>query len=567
MWNPSDSQHRFFAAVKWIFRAGAVTLLLGLPSAERAAAQPPAKPAPAAKPAAAPAATAPKAPSDNRDLRETITQKYEVLAVYSGVVLKPRTEELGVRTIEVSNGTIAVNGERVSEGVLRAWLGDQAEPILRLHRLPPAERQALFGLKKSSGAGEVEIPDTGAAPAATAEPDDSEAEEADSAEEAEAPEATPGAATPAAPEVPEPPPVPDTPAVGTGSRVKFGGLTKIDKDEVAEEAVAILGSIRVDGEVAQDTVAVGGSVVINGKVGGNVVAVGGSVHLGPNSEVMGDVTSVGGTIDRDEGSKVHGSTQDVGVGGGSDWRRDIDVDTGFHPWPGFGAVGLVWSLLWMIVLALLLFLCLLLGRRPVERAEHYIVTEPWKAALVGLLAVFLFLPLVVVVTVLLVITLIGCALILLYPFIAIFLAALLFVGYTASLHRLGVLLEQRFNRRFGSPYAVVLMGLVSIELWIIVGKLLGLVGGFPHVLGILCVLFGVAAHVTALVVGLGAVILDRLNGPTAVPPAPLVPAVPPVPQSPVSPALPLSETWDEEARRWEEEDEARRWEEPPPPER
>jgi len=544
---PSDQQPRFFAAAKWIFRAGAVTLLLGLPA--HAQSKPPIPP---------PAPPAPAAAPDTQGLREAITAKYEVLVVSNGVVLKPRTEELGVRTIEVSGDTIAVNGERVSEGVLRAWLGEQAEPVLRLHRLRPAERQSLFNLKPSVG--ETEIPAASAAPAVetpeTPEPDDDETPEVDE---------TPAA--PMAPETPEAPEEPEIPSASSAKRVKIGGGITIDKDENVQEAVAVLGSVRVEGQVARNVVAVGGSVIINGKVGGDVVSVGGSVHLGQHAEVMGNVTSVGGTIDRDEGSKVHGSTQDVGVGGGGRrWDRDIDIDTGFRPF------GLLWSLIWLIALALLTFLTLMLGRRRVERAEAYVAAEPWKAGLVGLLAVLLFLPLLLVVTVLLLITLIGCALIALYPFFAIILALLLFVGYTASVHRLGILLEERFNRRFGSPYAVALMGLLALQVWIILGTLLNLIGGFLHVIGILFVIFGLAAHVAAVIVGLGAIILDRLNGPAAaaaVPPAPFGPPLQPA--SPISPAppaaLPLSAEWDEEERRWEEErEDPGRSEEPPPPE-
>jgi cytoskeletal protein CcmA (bactofilin family) len=476
-------------------------------------------------------------------LHDALAAKYEVLAVYNGVVLKPRTEELGVRTIEVSGDTIAVNGERVSEGVLRAWLGEQAEPILRLHGMAPSDRQTLFGVHaRTSSTAETEIPDTSA-----------ESSSADTDEKAESDESTESSV-----------PLSSIPSTNSGSRVKvIGGIT-VDRDELAEEAVAILGTVRVDGEVSEDAVAVGGSVEINGKVGGNVVAVGGNVSLGPHAEVMGDVTSVGGSIEREEGAKVHGSTQEVGAGGRI---RHPGIDIGF--WP-FGSAGLVWSLIKMIMLALLVFLCLLLGRRPVERAESYLATEPWKAAVVGLLAVFLFLPLLLVVTVLLIITIIGCALVLLYPFLAVFLVLLILVGYTASVHRLGVLLEERFNRRFGSPYAVALMGLVAIEGWILFGKLLGLGGGILHGFGLLFIFFGMAANSAAWIVGLGAVILDRLNGPASTAGAvPLPPATPLPPTSPVPPAgytppdtppapLPLSETWDDDERPWEE---------PPPPER
>ena len=84
-----------------------------------------------------------------------------MLPIRDGVLLKPRVERLGVRSIEVAGDSLAVNGERLSAEVLRAWLAEEAEPILRLHRLPAGERRALFGLPADPGAA--------AAPAAPAE--------------------------------------------------------------------------------------------------------------------------------------------------------------------------------------------------------------------------------------------------------------------------------------------------------------------------------------------------------------------------------------------------------------
>lgn len=561
---PSDLQHRFAAAMRRALRAGAIVLLLGAAGGERTWAAPaPATPA------------APSALTDSRQgLRDALAARYEALPAHNGVVLKPRTEELGVRTIEVTGDTIAVNGERVTEGVLRAWLGDQAEPILRLHHLAPAERQALFNLK--GDASRETPPAAGSETAATSDtaaesPDQAEtADTADTAETAETAEAADTADTdkPEAPTAPTVPPAVTGGGASSGSRVKvLGGIT-VDKDEVAEQAVAVLGSVRVEGQVAQDAVAVGGSVVVNGKVGGNVVAVGGSVHLGKNAEVMGDVTSVGGTVDREEGAKVHGSTQDVGVAGRRDWERDIDIDTGFHLWPFFGgAMSLVWRLISLLVLSLLVFLCLLLGRRQVERAEYHVATETWKAGVVGFLAQLLFLPLLVVVTILLAITIIGCALYLLYPFLFVGVLIAFLVGYTAVAHQLGLLLERRFDRRFGSLYAVALMGVLTIEIWNILGHMVGLGGGFLHLIALLIVAFGVAMKYAAWTVGIGSVILARLNA-GSTPAAPLVssgsgPVDPlsPVPATPGpgynAPALPLSE-------RWEDAEDERHWEEPPP---
>ena len=532
MWS-SDRQHRLFAATPRILRAGAVVLALALPGAGRLAAAPPPAPSAAAQ----------------QSLRAAIEKKYEVLPVQRGVVLKPRTEGLGVRTVEVSGGTIAVNGEGVSEGVLRAWLGAEAEPILSLQKLSPDERLALFGLRHPTS-GEQTIPDTAESPAAPAPP---------TPPASPSPAATPAltespaeAETAETPETPDTPEAPERPSGSSGSLVKlFGGIT-VDKGELAEQAVAILGSVRVDGEVAQDVVAVGGSVVVDGKVGGNVTAVGGSVHLGPHSEVMGEVTSVGGGVHREEGAKVRGTTSDVGVTGDHDWN----FGPRSHRWHFFGdSFEVLWRLISMAVLALLVFLCLLLARRHVERAEYFVATEPWKAAGVGFLAQLLFIPLLVVVTILLAITIIGCALYLLYPFLLIGVVIACLIGFTAVAHQVGRHLESRFDRRFGSVYGVALIGVVTIEILSIAGHVIGLGGGFLHLLALFVLIGGLAVRYAAWTVGMGAMILARFNpvppGWSTREPAPLVPPAAPVTTPPADTGtaaggeLPLSESREE----------------------
>jgi hypothetical protein len=518
--------------MKRIFQAGVVVLAFGLSGI--ALAQPPAE---------APAATG------RQGLRQTIERRYEVLPIRNGVVLTPRQERLGVQTIEVSGDTIAVNGERVSEGVVRAWLAEDADLILRLQRLPPQERQSLFGLRTGGGAapeedaGDAEIPDAGSEAGAAVDAEEEVGETDIPAEGEVEGEVTPD--VPGAPEPPEPPDVPEedeSPRVTTGtsgSRVKFGGSITIQKDERAEEAVAILGAVRVDGEVSRDVAAVGGSVTINGIVGGDVVAVGGNVRLGPNAVVDGDVASVGGTVIRAEGAKVLGKTSEVGGVVPPDGRWENDIQ--FHPWSPFviDSLDLVWQLVGLVALALLVFLCILLARQPMERAEHVVATEPWRAALVGFLAQLFFLPLLGVVTVLLAITVVGCALFLLYPFlfIAIILAALL--GYAAVAHRVGRILEARFGWSLGpAPYAAALMGLLAIEIWSLLGRVLGLGGGWLDFIAFVVLAFGFAVQYAAWTVGFGAVLLSRFGNnpghyqPVIYPPPP--PPVPPV--SPLSPA-------------------------------
>ncbi len=529
MWNPSDPLCSRCAAscstaAERMLRAGAVVLALIL-SGPALAQEPAPTSTPAPADTAAPAATpaAPAAPSNDRqELRRVLEARYEILPLHNGVVLRPRKERLGVRTIEVSGDTIAVNGERVTEGVLRAWLAADADPVLRLVRLPPAERQALFGLRPGEGvpaetprpAGQTVIPAEGEVLPLPQAPEN-----------------------PEAPEAPEAPPAPETPrdfpASTSGSRVNVFGDITIDKDELAEEAVAVMGTVRVDGEVSRDVTAVGGSVIINGRVGGDVAAVGGNVRLGPHAVVDGDVTTAGGKIIRSEGAQVHGKTTEAGVSPGRDWEDDGDFS--FHPWSPFlsDTMDLFWHLAGVGVLALLVCLCLLAARGSLERVERPVENEPWVAGLVGLVAQLAFVPLLITVTILLVITIVGCVLIALYPFLFIALGLAALLGYAAVAHRLGRYLEVRFGRRFGSPYAVALVGVMAIEVWSLLGRVIGLGGGFLDVISFMFLAFGFAVQYVAWTVGFGAVVLARFSGsrgssyPAATLPPPPTPPAPP----------------------------------------
>lgn len=531
-----------------IFQAGALVLAFGLSGI--ALAQPPAAPEEG------------QSAAERQGLRQTIEARYQVLPIRNGVVLTPRQERLGVQTIEISGDTIAVNGERVSEGVVRAWLAEDAELILRLRRLPARERQALFGLQ-TGGRGAADDEEA-AAPATPTDEDAVEDEVVPDEEvgETEIPaegEAGPGVPTP--PDAPEPPEAPEQdesprPATETsGSRVNFGGNITVEKDEVAEEAVALAGSVQVDGEVIRDVQAIAGSVTVNGLVGGDVTAVGGHVRLGPNAVVDGDVTSVGGNVIRAEGAKVHGKTAEVGMTPeGGRWENDLQ----FHPWSPFvsDSLGLAWKLVGLIVLALLVFLCILLARQPMQRAEHYVATEPWRAGLVGFLAQLLFLPLLGALTILLAITVVGCALFLLYPFLFIAIALGALLGYAAVAHRVGRFLEARFGWSFGpAPYAAALMGVLAIEIWSLIGRVMGLGGGVLDFIAFTILAFGFAVQYVAWTVGIGAVLLARFENPGRRP-APVYPGTPPAPPAPLPepPADPSPDVYESPAaleRPWD----------------
>jgi hypothetical protein len=512
-----------------------LAVLAALAPAATARAQAPASAA--ERPAAAPTTlAAPAAPADHGALRREIEQRYEVLPLSNGVLLRPRRPEAGVRTIEIVGSSIAINGERTVEGVVRAWLGAEAGPVLRLAALPPAERRALFDLPAGGGAAPSAgaLPQPPAAPTPGAAAGTEPAAEEEAAEEGEEAETEPGAAVaPAIPSVPVPP-VPPAPSIHKGSTVKVGGGVTVEADETHEEVVSIGGPVRVEGRVLGEVVAVGGTVTIDGWVGGDIVAVGGGVHLGPKAEVMGEVTSVWGGVRRAPGARVHGQISEVsGVGG-----PGVHITPGISFWPGHEhATSVVGELMWVIFLGLLLCLTLGVARPRVERAEARIAVEFWKSAAVGLITLLAFMPLVLVATLLT-----CCLAVLLYPFLAVMVVIFLLLGYAAACLRVGHWSEGRFGWRHGNAFIAMLVGLGLLSVLPVIGRLLGLGGGALAPLAWICILGGKLLNWAVLLAGVGAVLIDvyenrarRRAYEASLPPVPPTPPPPPPAYTPGGP--------------------------------
>ena len=313
---------------------------------------------------------------------------------------------------------------------------------------------------------------------------------------------------PVAEEPPAPPTPPSPPAVSSGSRVRFGGPVTVGKDEVAEEVVTIGGGVHIDGEVNRDVSAVGGSVRVNGRVGGSVTAVGGSVHLGPHSEVMGDVRAVGGTVVRAPGSVVHGSLSDVSklrpFGG-----TDIDIDDGhllLAPLVG-RSLRMFWSLATLLLLLLAVTLVVLLAPNALEQVRARVAGEPWTTLGSGFLGLILAIPALVTLVVVLIISIVGCLLLTLVPFLIIGLFIATLVGFAGVAYQVGRVLEDRFGWHLGGPYLTTIVGVLAIESLSLVGHLLAIGGGFLHFFAMIFLFFGAIVRLLAWIMGFGAAIL------------------------------------------------------------
>lgn len=221
------------------------------------------------------------------------------------------------------------------------------------------------------------------------------------------------------------------------------GNTIVD-GTVDETVVAIMGDSTLNGE-AREVVAIMGNVTINGHVRGDVVAVMGGVQLGPRARVDGEVVSIGGGVERAPGATVDRGIQEVGF-----LKGHLPQMVGLRAWLkhclllgrplGFGEnLGWIWGIA-LSFLGFYVLLALAFGRG-VEKCAETLEQRPGYT----ILAAFLTLLLMPILTVLLAITGIG-------PVILFFAAIVgTLFGKAAFITWLG----RRFTRPLGIQLPVV----------------------------------------------------------------------------------------------------------------
>jgi hypothetical protein len=418
--------------------------------------------------------------SDQQDaLRRQIERRFDVRPLRNGVVLLPKGDARGIRSIELDD-TISIDGVPASGPELRSRLGaDDAALVLRLSYLDSVARQRLFEI-------------------------------------AAAPSETTVQPLPEAPPVPPVPPEPPRRQRRRdgGDRVRFGGSVNVREGE----------------SVTGDAVAIGGSVHVDGQVTGNAVSIGGSLELGPHADVLGDVVVIGGTLKRDPAAQVGGKVVDVG-GGNFDFGRiggRFPFGRAFpYTFPFLGTASRLFALMSTLarvaVLCVLASLVLLVGREYIERVGARAAAEPVKAGAIGLLAQILFIPLLVITVLVLIVTIIGIPFLVLIPFAMLALAIVGLMGFTAVAYYLGRLMHQRFAWSERNPYLVAVTGIVALISPVLIARLLGLADWLLFPITGALVFIGFLIEYLAWTVGFGAVALLRFTesrtAPASVPPA------------------------------------------------
>ena len=413
--------------------------------------------------AAATVHAAPQAAAEEpQRLRARIEQRYDVVPLSSGLALRPKSPRGDVRLIEISD-TIAINGVPVSGRELRERVGADADAILRLSYLDATALRELFG------------------PVA--------------AERAIRPERE-GPPQPAAP--PSPEPLPTRTHRSGGDRVRVFGDAVVDEgEEVSGQVVAVLGSVR-----------------INGEVGNQVVAVLGSVDLGPRAIVHGDVVTVGGRLRRAPGSQINGavtevSLSDLGARVNAPWLDGwgpVYVFGGFRP-----IARLVGTTFRFVLLSLVACLAFVVARRAVEGSAQRVTDDPVKATLVGLAAWVLFVPMFVLTAIVLAISLVGIPLLVLLPFAVVAMLATAVVGFSGTAYAVGQWVRRRFGLTTISGFADICTGILVILLPLLLGRVVALGGWTLSPVVFLLVAIGLGVEFLAWASGFGAVLTNMFS--------------------------------------------------------
>ena len=421
-----------------------------------------------------------------------IAERYEVVVLSRGLLLEPLGEGVELLTIEVMDDGVAIDGEPVTEADLAQRIGDaDARLLFELAAMERDERRQLI----ESSSEETVLAEI---------VEEAEAEAAEIAEIAGRKERD------------------KVRRKYRDSQIAVGNSLTVHEDEVANEAVVFGGPLIVRGKVAGDAVAIGGSVTVSGEVTGDVAAVGGSLSLEPGAEVLGDVVSVGGEVEIDDEARVRGQIIEVPFGPNlrfGAWPRALFG--GGHGWDGDGehfdlspwsmATGFMWEAFKLVVLALFACLVMLIAREPLSRVKRRAEAEPWKSGLVGLLVQILFGPLLVLVTLILIISIIGIPLVLLVPFFVLALILVSFLGYTAGAMWIGEFLHGRFGWTIESPYLILVLGVLTIQIWSVIGDMLDFSWGPLWFFAVMFGVLGIVVKYLAWTVGLGAAVLARFG--------------------------------------------------------
>jgi hypothetical protein len=255
-------------------------------------------------------------------------------------------------------------------------------------------------------------------------------------------------------------------------------------------------------EQVEDAVAILGTVTVEGEVTGDVVAILGDVRLGPHAVVRGEVTTIGGRIDAQPEARLLGGANEIAL------ALPGPPHLPHSRWWAGAMSGLTVSML--LFVGIVGLVAVLVGgtlyRRSGENAAH----APWQAVVIGMGAQVLLLPVFGMVCLALLVSIIGIPLLALVPLGAGLLGIVWIVAFAAVLERIG----RRVLGGRGSaapPVVAFLTGFVTVTALLWLAPLAWWTGGIGPVTASVIAGLGFVAVAIAWSAAAGALVLAWLR--------------------------------------------------------
>ncbi len=422
-------------------------------------------------------------PADAEGLARSALARYDVVLVRDGIALAGKGAD---RRVEIARGVILSDRTPLSGSEVRRRFGADADLVLKLSYLDEATLHRIF----RPAAASPPAPPAGPQPPAAAS----------------APLSTP-------PLVDRPRPSEAVPPVRrSGARIGVAKRIVVAADEEVRDAV----------------VSIGAPVRVEGRVRDGVVVLGGDLELTATADVRGDITVIGGALTIADGARHSGAVHHtVGVG----WPRWS------WSWPSFGWarfepqgagrwLPLAGTTSRLLLLGVALFALAALAAGRLQRIGAAAVDAPIRSAVTGFAIQVLFVPVVVIASIVLAVTIVGLPFVaILVPLAVVALFVTMLVGFASLALRLGSRVLAGGGDTPGAITAT-LTGMVLLLLPTLVARLAGVGPDFLHwpVMTLLAV--GTLVEYIAWTIGLGAAARTGLGRWSIVPPP--IPPVPPV---------------------------------------
>jgi hypothetical protein len=276
------------------------------------------------------------------------------------------------------------------------------------------------------------------------------------------------------------------------------------------------------GAVANEPiVVVGGSATIDGRAEDDVVVIGGSLRVGPTGVVGGEATSVGGRVIVDPAGQVLGQVDETVV----DWPSlDFGWGTVSDGWWAVASFGAMLGRLGMVLVVSLLITWI--GPGWTGRIGVRVSDAPAASLFTGLATQLLFVPFVIVVSIILAVSIVGIPVLLLgMPLFLAGTALLWIAGFAGVVGRLGARLRGQASGYSMSPTLDLLTGFAVVSMLTVTAHVLALGPWWTTPTAVALNLTGTIVEWVVWTLGLGAAMTSYLARRSDAPPAiPIMPS-------------------------------------------